>query len=134
MFEDMGYQDADALDAMSAAFLPWLLRKMESGEYLAWVAEAPDGSVAAGVGLWLMDWVPHMIGPDKPRANILNVYTRLDCRRQGLARSLVETALNWCRGQGIRAVILHASDAGRMLYLNMGFQPTNEMRLILEAS
>src|SRR5690348_4474391 len=75
MLEDMGHQDVASLDAMTAAFRPWLLRKMETGEYHAWLAEAQDGSIAAGAGLWLMDWTPHLIAPDKPRANILNVYT-----------------------------------------------------------
>jgi GNAT superfamily N-acetyltransferase len=132
MFLDMGYRDAAALDAMVTAFLPWLRAKMDTGEYLAWLAMAEDGSVAAGAGLWLMDWPPHMVGPGARRGNILNVYTRLDCRRQGLARRLTETALNWCRDNGIRAVILHASEAGRPLYTAMGFQPTNEMRLTIE--
>jgi len=48
MFLDMGYRDAAALDAMVTAFLPWLRAKMDTGEYLAWLAMAEDGSVAAG--------------------------------------------------------------------------------------
>ncbi len=40
---------------MSERFRPWLRQKMQAGEYLAWFAIAPDGTVAAGVGLWLMD-------------------------------------------------------------------------------
>jgi hypothetical protein len=45
---------------MSEKFRPWVKRKMEAGEYLAWFANAPDESVAAGAGLWLMDWPPHI--------------------------------------------------------------------------
>src|SRR5580704_14891191 len=72
MFAAMGYQDEAALDAMSSAFEPWLRRTMLAGEYLAWLAITHDHSthdhvtqdqaVAAGLGLWLMDWPPHMIG------------------------------------------------------------------------
>ena len=54
-------------------------------------------------------------------------------RRRGLARRLMEAALVWCGEHGIRAVILHSSDDGRALYEKLGFQPTNEMRLLLEA-
>jgi len=133
MFFDMGHRDEAELDAMCVAFRPWLRAKIETGEYLAWLAIAPDGSVAAGAGLWLMDWPPHMIGPGSRRGNILNVYTRPDCRRQGLARRLIQTALDWCRRERIRSVILHASDDGRRLYQTMGFQPTNEMRITLDA-
>jgi hypothetical protein len=39
--------------------------------------------------------------------------------------------MEWCRANGVSAVILHASDAGRPLYASMGFEPSNEMRVIL---
>ncbi|HUJ48769.1 MAG TPA: GNAT family N-acetyltransferase [Bryobacteraceae bacterium] len=132
MFHEMGYRDQPVLDAMAVAFRPWLLRMMHSGEYLAWFAVTDGGSIAAGLGLWLMDWPPHMIGPGARRGNILNVYTAPDHRRQGLARQLMQTALAWCRAHGIRAVILHASQEGAPLYEALGFRPTNEMRIVLE--
>ncbi|SPE43398.1 GCN5-related N-acetyltransferase [Candidatus Sulfopaludibacter sp. SbA3] len=131
MFRDMGHGDEAALQMMATAFRPWLCQKMEEGEYLAWFVTGPDGTVAAGLGLWLMDWPPHMVGPGSRRGNILNVYTRPECRRQGMARALMQTALAWCGANGIRAVILHASDEGRALYQKLGFQATNEMRIML---
>jgi GNAT superfamily N-acetyltransferase len=129
MFSEMGYRDQPALDKMCAAFEPWLARKMQTGEYLAWLAMEAEGSIVAGLGLWLMDWPPHMIGPGARRGNILNVYTEPHARRLGLARLLMQTALAWCRDNGIRAVILHSSADGRRLYESLGFRPTNEMRL-----
>ena len=132
MFYEMGYRDEAALDAMVAAFLPWLRQRMTTGEYLAWLAVAPDGAIAAGLGLWLMDWPPHMIGPGAPRGNILNVYTEPAFRRQGIARRLMNVALDWCRANGVRAVILHASEDGQKLYEELGFKSTNEMRILLE--
>jgi GNAT superfamily N-acetyltransferase len=90
-----------------------------------------NGAIAAGLGLWLMDWPPHMIGPGAPRGNILNVYTRPENRRMGLARKLMDTSLAWCLLHGVRAVILHASADGRRLYELLGFKPTNEMRISL---
>ncbi len=132
MFADADFDDQQALDEMSAAFRPWLQRKMQAGEYLAWFAAGADGTVAAGLGLWLMDWPPHMIGPGPWRGNILNVYTEPGSRRLGLARRLMQTALDWCRRNGVRAVILHASTHGRPLYEKLGFQSTNEMRILLD--
>jgi len=130
MFADMGEVDQLKLDTMCAQFGPWLERKMASGEYLGWLATLPEGGVVAGAGLWLMDWPPHLIASSS-RGNILNVYTVRAYRRQGLARRLIETALDWCRARGIRAVILHASDEGRELYRKLGFHPSNEMRIVL---
>jgi GNAT superfamily N-acetyltransferase len=131
MFRAMGYSDEAVLDAMSAKFRVWLLEHMNAGDYLAWLVSAPDGSIAAGAGLWLMDWPPHMIGQDTRRGNILNVYTVENFRRRGLARQLMDTVLLWCRENGIDTIVLHASLEGRGLYDAMGFAPTNEMRLKL---
>ena len=132
MFSEMGYRDEAALDAMTTTFLPWLRPRMTNAEYLAWLAIGPDGSIVAGLGLWLMDWPPHMIGPGARRGNILNVYTERQFRRQGIARRLMDIALDWCRANGIRAVILHASDDGQKLYEQLGFRSTNEMRILLD--
>ena len=88
--------------------------------------------MAAGLGLWLMDWPPHVMGAGERRGNIVNVYTEAAHRRRGLARFLMNTALEWCRANCVDVVILHASKDGRQLYDSMGFKPTNEMRLVLD--
>jgi len=131
MFLDMGYTDEAALQSMAEKFRVWLLEKMNAEEYLAWVAITPDANIAAGTGLWLMDWPPHMIGRGARRGNILNVYTNANYRRRGLARELMLAALDWCKKSAIDTVILHASASGKNLYESMGFAPTNEMRLRL---
>lgn len=130
MFVDMGYRNETALDSMASKCFAWLLERMNRGEYLAWLAIAPDGSIVAGAGLWLMDWIPHMIGSG-PRGNILNVYTAVEYRRRGLAGELVKAALQWCRSNGVDVVVLHSSSEGRHLYESMGFVGSNEMRLTL---
>lgn len=131
MFVDMGHRDEAALDRMTSAFGPWVAAKLVSGEYLAWFAIAEDGAVAGGVGLWLMDWLPHVVAPGPPRGNLVNVYTERAHRRRGIARALVETALDWSRQNSIGCVILHASAEGRGLYECLGFRPTNELRILL---
>jgi GNAT superfamily N-acetyltransferase len=130
MFVDMGYRDETALDSMAAKCHPWLLARMERNEYLAWFAVSPDKKIVAGTGLWLMDWLPHMIG-SLPRGNIVNVYTAPEFRRCGLAAELMRTAMQWCRTNGVDVIVLHASPEGRRLYESLGFTPTNEMRINL---
>ena len=117
---------------MTEAFIPWHESKMVAGEYLGWLAMTADGTVAAGLELWLMDRPPHVIGTGLRRGNIINVYTEAAHRRRGLARLLLNTALDWCRAKRVDVVILHASKEGRQLYESAGFKPTNEMRLVLE--
>jgi len=130
MFFDMGHRDEQALELMSAKFREWLRRKMEAGEYLAWFAIGAKGEVMGGAGLWLMDWPPHMIGGGGQRGNIVNVYTERDFRRQGIARELMKGAMDWCEKNEVSTVVLHASAEGRALYESLGFEGTNEMRLV----
>lgn len=130
MFVDMGYNDEAVLDSMAAKCHPWLLARIERNEYLAWLVVSPENTVIAGAGLWLMDWLPHMIGTI-PRGNIVNVYTEPGFRRRGLAAELMRTVMEWCRASGVDVIVLHASPEGRRLYESLGFASTNEMRINL---
>jgi GNAT superfamily N-acetyltransferase len=132
MFAEIRQLPTEQLDAMEAAFGPWVAERLKRGDYHDWFGAIEDGQVVAGAGVWLMDWPPHMMHVEPRRANILNVYVQPNYRRRGLARALTETALDWCRQNGVRMVILHASDAGRSIYDALGFKATNEMSLLLE--
>jgi len=79
----------------------------------------------------LRDWLPRPSDLTRRLAYLHSVYTELAHRRRGLARRIVETALETCRAQGLRRLMLHASEEGRPLYDSLGFLPTNEMRLVL---
>jgi len=135
MFREMKSADGAVLDAMEQDFVPWVRQRIASEDYLGWLAVvnegADEGLVVAGAGLWLMEWPPHIVGRGTRRGYLLNVYTREGHRRMGLARRLVEIAMEWCRVHGIEVMVLHASAAGRPIYEAMGFEGTNEMRLVL---
>jgi GNAT superfamily N-acetyltransferase len=131
MFEDMGHRDPAILDPMTQQFTEWVTARLNDNSYQAWLALHDDGQIVAGAGLWLIDWPPHVLGPDGPRGYILNVYTEKEHRRQGLARRLTQLCIDACRKRQIAIVALHASDFGKSLYESMGFVPSNEMRLKL---
>jgi GNAT superfamily N-acetyltransferase len=131
MFADMGEGDAIRHDAVGSASLHWLEKKLSAGDYMGWLSIAPDQSVAAGAGIWVIEWPPTITDLSGRRGMLLNVYTHPAHRRRGLAQALVETSLRWCQANGITVVILHASNDGRPLYEAVGFKPTNEMRLLL---
>jgi GNAT superfamily N-acetyltransferase len=131
MFEDMGFTDARAMDAMLASATPLLRRRLLDGTYRGWLAEASGGGIAAGGGVIILEFQSHPSDPVPRRAWVVNMFTEPEHRHRGLARRLMETMVAWCRGEGMRFLYLHASDDGRPLYESLGFEPNNEMRLVL---
>lgn len=130
MFAEMGAGTVRSRAEMDINFDIWFRRRFEENTYLGWFA--CDGDiVVAGIGLWLMDWAPGFDGFSGKLPYLLNVYTGADYRKQGLARLLVNTSLDWCREQGYPRVHLHASEFGRPLYEQLGFTQNNEMQLTL---
>src|SRR5262249_6982495 len=97
------------------------------------LAESASNEVVGGAGIVISAW-PGTLGQRTPRrAMILNMYVEPDFRRRGVARSLMNEMIHWCRENGFTQVGLHASDAGKALYEQLGFEPTNEMRLELKS-
>jgi len=103
---------------------------MPRGLYRGWLAMAGE-KVVAGAGVTIVPWPGSPEDPAQRRAWIQNVYTEPEYRRGGLAKRLVEAAVEWCRAEGLINVALHASVFGRPLYEKLGFRQTNEMRLRL---
>jgi GNAT superfamily N-acetyltransferase len=129
MFEDMGYTDPAALEAMLSSATPLLRRGLTDGTYRGWLAGTSGEGIVAGGGVIILEFQSH---PDDPqRAWVVNMFTEPAHRRRGLARRLMDTMLAWCRAEGMHSLYLHASDHGRPLYESLGFTATNEMRIVL---
>jgi len=131
MFEDMGVGDSSSLAAMLAASEPYLRRAISEGTFRGWLAVAASGEIAGGGAVVISFSPPHPWDVGTRRASILNLYTHPDFRRRGIARLLMQTMIEWCKREGFGSISLHASQFGRPLYAELGFQPTNEMRLKL---
>lgn len=132
MFEDMGFADPAALDAMLVTSTPLLAGGLADGSYRGWLAETVAGAVVAGGGIITLTFQSHPRDPRPARAWVVNMFTEPAHRRRGIARRLMETMLAYCREAGMRTLYLHASEAGRPLYRSLGFTPNNEMRIDLD--
>jgi GNAT superfamily N-acetyltransferase len=131
MYRDMGYRDARQLERVRQVSREYFTEALPGGGYYSVLAEVEGAGVVGGGGVVVAPW-PGSIERLQPRRPwILNVYVRPEYRRRGIARSILQALLDWCRVQGFDCVCLHASDEGRLLYEQLGFQPTNEMRLNL---
>lgn len=131
MFLDMG-ADVEKLRRAHAASLIWHRRSLDNGTYTGFLVEHGNPVVASAGVLW-QDLPPSALSEGPVRAYILNVYVSPEHRGRALARHLVDVALQECRRRGVTVVTLHASGAGRPTYARLGFQPSEEMRLILTA-
>jgi GNAT superfamily N-acetyltransferase len=131
MWWDMGRRNEAALVLMEAAAGEYFRTAVLDGSYVGFLAENESGAITGGGGIVISPW-PGILGQRSPRkAMILNLYVEPACRRRGIARALMEAMIGWCRENGFGNVSLHASDRGRPLYKQLGFEPTNEMRLDL---
>lgn len=101
-------------------YAAWVAGALERGVYLGWLAE--DGEeVVAGAGLTLLEWGPSRGDPRPWRGRVVNVWTRPDQRRRGLARALVALCLEAARERGVSRVSLGTTPQARALYENLGF-------------
>jgi len=127
MFLDLGKPDDERVRKVVQAFVPWIADAIRNGRYLAWVVSAPNGDLVSNAGLLLVEWPPNSRDLNLVRGYVMNVWTHPDHRRRGLARRLMQTALEEARRRDIKVTALHASDDGRALYEEFGYRQSREM-------
>ncbi len=131
MFEDMDVGTPEGRTQMSVVFREWAQRHIQAGDYLAWVA-CDGANIIGGAGLLLLDWPAAPDGDSSPRGYIYNVYVEPEYRRRSVAKRLMAAIMAACAARKIKRVRLHASEAGRPLYEQLGFVATNEMGFTFE--
>jgi ribosomal protein S18 acetylase RimI-like enzyme len=126
MFRDAGRDEA-VLQTMTAHFREWLRPRLRDRTYFGFAICEQEQPIA-GIGLMLIDWPPHPSHPatDK-RGYVLNVFVEPEYRRRGLARQLMQLADQAFAARGVEFAILHATEKGRGLYQELGWDSTTEM-------
>lgn len=94
---------------------------------------AMDGDKFAGCAtICYIDVMPTFSHPTGRRAHLMNVYTRKEYRRKGVAALMVKELIEEARRRGVTEISLDATDAGRPLYETLGFVESKEaMNIIL---
>ena len=92
-----------------------------------------DGERFAGAGgISYYQVMPTYHNPSGRKAYIMNMYTRPEYRRQGIAYRTLDLLVRDARARGVRAISLEATEMGRPLYEKYGFTAmNNEMELPL---
>ena len=74
--------------------------------------------------------MPTFSHPTGKRAHLMNVYTRAQYRRQGIAARMVEMLIREARDRGVTEISLDATESGRLLYEKLGFTPSQECMVL----
>ena len=111
----------------AARLLREWLGAADSG-FAAFVVERPDepGRLASCAAVVIHRFLSGPANPAGKVAYVYNVVTDAAYRRRGYSRACMEAIVDWCRGQGIPSVDLHASTEAEPLYRSMGFVQQDE--------
>ena len=88
---------------------------------------AMDGNTAVGcAAISYITIMPTYSHPTGKRAHLMNVYTKSDYRRQGIAKKMVLPLIDEAKKRGCTEISLDATSDGRPLYENLGFVQNTE--------
>ncbi len=133
MWEAIGRGTPSELDAHDRRYRSWVRREVRAGRFAAYVAVEPDGTPLGSGGVWLMPAQPRPARrPAERLPYVLSMYTEPRARGRGVASAIVSALVRWSKARRFPRVTLHASAMGRGVYVRLGFEATNEMRLDLQ--
>lgn len=96
-------------------------RRLASDDFRAYVVDEGGQLVASGVG-WLDEHLPSPYLLSGMRGHIASMSTDPEHRRKGYARQVFQALLDWFATMDIKRVDLRATEDGRALYEQFGFQ------------
>jgi ribosomal protein S18 acetylase RimI-like enzyme len=130
MFEAMQAATPAKLDTAESVWAVYFAEAIPAEAFHGWLAVTSEDEVVSVCGVVIDQHPPTPGNPSGRIGYVMNVVTVPEHRHRGLARCLMQTALQWLDERGIRRVTLHATDVGQSLYESLGFEPVpNEMRL-----
>jgi len=109
----------------------WIKKKLSEGKLVGFIAKTQTGLVAGSGCVWIREQQPSLMNPCLEAPYLMSIYTEDDSRKKGVARLIVQNAIDWCKEHGYSTITLHASEAGFPLYAALGFKLTSEMRITL---
>ncbi len=137
MFKEIWTQNGIEITAhqfkeMDKAHTKKLNEELVNGTCIAWLVKKEDKIVASGA-ISINSMVPKPEDPSYIVAFLHSIYTEQGYRKNGFASLITKNAINHCKSRGINRMNLRASDAGRPIYEEMGFQPSiSSMQLSIE--
>ncbi len=104
-----------------------LREHMEDGTMAVWLAENREKIISTAI-ISYYQILPTLSNPSGKCGYVQNVYTCPEYRRKGIATRLLNRMLEDARDHNVGRVYLSATDMGKPVYQQLGFEPlTNDM-------
>ena len=98
-----------------------LNKELESGKCVAWLIKKENDTIARGA-ITFTSLIPVPIDPTVKVAFLHSVFTDVHHRKQGHCKKIIETAIEYCRSQGVKRLLLNTSKVAKSIYKNVGFR------------
>lgn len=116
--------DVDMSEVKKQSF-EYYQNSLENDTHLAYLVFDDKTFVGAG-GISYFQVMPTYHNPTGKKAYIMNMYTKPDYRRQGIAFKTLDLLVADAKAKGITAISLESTDMGRPLYVKYGFTKMND--------
>ncbi|MDO5410617.1 MAG: GNAT family N-acetyltransferase [Lachnospiraceae bacterium] len=100
-------------------------KSLYDGSHIAYLVFDGKRFVGAG-GVSFFQVMPTYHNPSGNKAYIMNMYTKPEYRRKGIAIKMLDMLIKDSKNRGVTAISLEATDLGRSLYEKYGFVKMND--------
>jgi ribosomal protein S18 acetylase RimI-like enzyme len=122
--------DADMTEVKHQSY-EYYRKALHDSTHTAYLVFNGDRFAGAG-GISYYQVMPTFRHPSGNKAYIMNIYTRPEYRRQGIARRMLDILIKDAKARGISFITLEATPMGRPLYEKAGFVPLNDEMILPE--
>lgn len=112
-------EDVDMSEVREQSY-EYYRRALSQDTHVAYLVFNGEEFVGAG-GISFFEVMPTYHNPTGKKAYIMNMYTKPEYRRQGIAFQILDFLVEEARGRRIKAISLEATKMGRALYEKYGF-------------
>lgn len=98
---------------------------LSNDTHIAYLVLDEERFVGAG-GISFFEVMPTFHNPTGKKAYIMNMYTKPEYRRQGIAYQTLDLLVTEAKTRGIKAISLEATKMGRALYEKYGFKSMDD--------
>ncbi len=118
--EYWGQQEEDLRKSLRITLMDYFTRTLSDGTYVCYLAKNEKGWIGIG-GMVLRQQPGGFKIPNGKIAYIMNMYTRPEYRKQGVAKHILQLLMDEAKTLGCEALELHATQEGEPVYQKAGF-------------